>query len=82
MHKGGNVGIFVLLEFENKSDIVRSRLKFYSMLHEKCIFTLKWIKLLSVSKFISIRNCTEMPMLQLSCATRKRLLGNSTSKLN
>ena len=60
----GNVGIFILLNFENKLEIVVSHIAFNSKHHDKSIFALKMIQLvLSINK---IRSCTIMPILPSS----------------
>ena len=48
-HKVGNVGMFVLLKFQNKLDRELSHFNLNSKHHDKCKFTLKLIWLLTVS---------------------------------
>ena len=50
IHKVSNIGIFVLLKFENKLDVVNSHINFISKNHNKCKFALKFIKLGTVPK--------------------------------
>ena len=58
----GNVGIIVLLTFENKLDIVISHINLNSMHHWKFIFTKK-SSAGHYFPFISLNSCTEMPTL-------------------
>ena len=54
IHKVGNIGIFVLLKFENKMEREIIHLNYNSEHHDKCKFVLKLIKLLTVSNFFPL----------------------------
>ena len=50
----GNVGIFALLKFENKLDIVITRINFISKKHDKCKYALKFIELVTTLSIIPL----------------------------
>ena len=53
-HKVDNIGIFVLLKFENKLDIEINPFNFNSKHYDKCPFSLKLIGLLTVSNLFPL----------------------------
>ena len=55
IHKFRYAGIFILVIFENKLDVVISHINFILKHHDKCKFALKLIN----SQFISIRSYTK-----------------------
>ena len=54
IHKVGNVGIFVLLKFENKLNREISHFNFISKHYDKCKFALKLIWLIPVSNLFQL----------------------------
>ena len=54
LHKVSNVGIFVLLKFENKLDIVISHINFISKHHDKCKCALKFVHLVTFPNLFPI----------------------------
>ena len=48
IHKAGNVGIFVLHEFDHKLDVVISRINLISKHYDKSKFVLKFIQLIKI----------------------------------
>ena len=53
-NKVGNIGIFVLLKFENKLDIEINPFNFNSKHYDKCQFSLKLIGLLTASNLFPL----------------------------
>ena len=54
IHKVGNVGIFALLIFENKLDVVISHINFNSEYHDKYEFALEMIQLVTISNLFPL----------------------------
>ena len=77
IHKFGNVGIFVLLKFENMLDREINPLNFNSKHYDKCKYSLKHTGFLTVSNLFSLEFVQKCLKCQL-CALRK----NSTSRVN
>ena len=73
MHKISNVGIFVLLKFENELETEINHSIFNSENHEKCEFVLKLaVSWFNCFQFIYIKSSTKMPIiLQTLCITGK-----------
>ena len=65
IHKGGNVGIFVLHKFENELDTVTGQMNFYSLQLDKCKYRSKFIHL----NLFPLEVIQKMPTLSTLCIT-------------
>ena len=73
IHKVGNTGILVLLEFESKGRKISyfHYFNFNSKYHDKCKFASKLILLLAVSNLFPLEVIQKMPMFPTLCMTGK-----------
>ena len=70
-HKIDNIGIFVLLKYENKLDNIAHHWNYHSKNYDKCKFLLKLIQVEAISNFFPFRSCTKIPALAILCITEK-----------
>ena len=74
IHKVGNIGIFVLLNFGNKLDIVISRINFNSMHQDKCKLPEQIILLITIYNLFTLKSIQKCQRCHL-CALRKNSNG-------
>ena len=71
IHKVDNVGIFVLLKFENKLNVVIVHTNFISKHHDKYKFALKFIQFVTISTLFPLEVVQKCQLCQTLCITRK-----------
>ena len=72
-HKVDNVGIFVLLNSENKLDNITHHFNFHSKNYDKCNFLLKLIQVETISNFLPLEVVRKYQHCKF-CALRENLI--------